>query len=102
MEEKIRAILINKLREYFKNFHIDAYDSDIINIINFHPFEMQWDNLNNISGNNVSFTCWIKGKRKGIVKQNETYSFNFSQISAVIVDNVLVDLDIENMNIMFM
>jgi len=99
MENDIRTLLINKLREYHTNFTVPHYDDVILKVVTFNPIELEWkDDLGNISGN-ASFISHVKGKIKGVAFRNRTYSFSFSGAEAVMDGTKVSDLNIENMNI---
>ncbi len=98
IKEDIIAILIDHLRDYFKDYTIERLYETIIKVDVFHPFELDFDDLNNINGL-TNFRCLVKGKTKGLVSKVKNYSFKISGIKAVIENNEVTGLNLDNMTI---
>tara|TARA_R100000789_G_C3013937_1_gene151988 strand:- start:1556 stop:1876 length:321 start_codon:yes stop_codon:yes gene_type:complete len=101
MEDTIRVMLLDHFRNMINGKHLEQLNVDVSKVITFHPFEMNIENLNNISGINVGFTCWIDGKKKDVDKSKKTYSFSFNGVIAVMRNNEVVGLDFNDLNIPF-
>ena len=56
MEDIIRVMLLDHFRNMINGKHLEQLNVDVSRVITFHPFEMNIENLNNISGINVGFT----------------------------------------------
>lgn len=102
MENIIRKMLLDYFRETLQGMHLENLNVDVIKVVNFHPFEMYWKDLNNISGLNLGFTCWIDSKIEGADKSKKTYSFSFSGVKANIsATNELTSLNFDDLSIPF-
>ena len=101
MEDNIRTFLLDHFRKILNGKHLEQLNVDISKVITFHPFEMNFENLNNISGINVGFTCWIDVKKEGVDKSKKTYSFSFSGVKAVMENNEVIGLDFHDLDIPF-
>lgn len=101
MEDTIRTFLLDQFRKILNGKHLEQLNVNISKVITFHPFEMSIENLNNISGINVGFTCWIDVKKEGVDKSKKTYSFSFSGVKSVMENNEVVALDFHDLNIPF-
>ncbi|MBQ4805409.1 hypothetical protein J8L88_21285 [Aquimarina sp. MMG015] len=65
----------------------------------FHPFELDFDDLNNINGL-TNFRCLVKGKTEGIVSKVKNYSSRISGIKTVMENNEVIGLNLDNMTIL--
>lgn len=101
MEDIIRTKLLDYFRNMINGKHLEQLNVDVSKVITFHPFEMNIENLNNICGINVGFTCWIGVNKEGVDKTKKTYSFSFDGVKAVIENNEVVGLNFDDLNIPF-
>ena len=102
MEETIRTMLLDYFRLMLNRKHLEDLNVDVNNVVNFLPFEMNYEDLNNITGINVPFTCWIKAKQEGAIMTKKTYSFSFTGVKAVISsNNKLIGLNFDELSIPF-
>lgn len=101
MEDEIRDLVRERIREYHTGFTVPVHNDEILQVIAFNPIELDLTaGLDNICGN-VSFICSVKGKIDGIVSRNRTYSFYFTGIEAVMRGTKIIDLNLDNMQIPF-
>ena len=100
IKEDIRAILREYLREYFQNYTIKQLHETIIKVDVFHPFELDFEDLNNISGY-TNFRCQVKGRIEGLVSKVENYSFKISGVKAILENNQVIGLNFDDVVILY-
>ncbi len=99
IKEDIIAILRDQLRDYFQNHTIERLYETIIKVDVFHPFELDFNDLNNISGR-VNFQCQVEGKMRGVTSRTENYLFRVSDIKTLMKDNKVIGLNLDDMKIL--